>query len=62
MLEGEADISCIQQLLGHPSLSTTQIYTQVGIRRLQEIHRARHPARPGLSRGAKTIGSACKSA
>jgi len=40
MLEGEADISCIQQLLGHPSLSTTQIY----IRRPQEVHCKTHPA------------------
>ncbi|NBB78576.1 MAG: hypothetical protein GVY36_03920 [Verrucomicrobia bacterium] len=33
-----------QQLLGHLSLSTTQIYTQVSIRRLREVHRKTHPA------------------
>ncbi|HTR36876.1 MAG TPA: hypothetical protein VMH80_13290 [Bryobacteraceae bacterium] len=31
---------------GHADLKTTQIYTQVAIRQLQEIHRATHPAKP----------------
>lgn len=44
MLEGGADIRFIQQLLGHADLSTTQIYTQVSIRQLQQVHRATHPA------------------
>jgi len=43
MLEGGADIRFIQQMLGHAKLETTQIYTQVSIRKLQEIHRATHP-------------------
>jgi integrase/recombinase XerD len=37
------DIRYIQALLGHAELSTTQIYTQVSIRKLQEVHRATHP-------------------
>jgi integrase/recombinase XerD len=44
MLEGGADIRYIQAMLGHAELSTTQIYTQVSIRKLQEVHRATHPA------------------
>ena len=43
MLENGADIRFIQQMLGHAKLETTQIYTQVSIRKLQEIHRATHP-------------------
>ena len=45
MLEGGADIRFIQQLLGHAELSTTQIYTQVSIQKLKQIHTATHPAR-----------------
>ncbi len=43
MLEGGADIRFIQQMLGHAKLETTQIYTQVSIRQLKEIHAATHP-------------------
>ncbi len=45
MLEGGADIRFIQAMLGHVKLDTTQIYTQVSIRKLKEIHTATHPAR-----------------
>lgn len=45
MLENGADIRFIQAMLGHVSLETTQIYTQVSIRALKEIHTATHPAR-----------------
>jgi integrase/recombinase XerD len=44
MLEGGADIRYIQELLGHVLLSTTQIYTQVSIRRLCEVYAMTHPA------------------
>lgn len=44
MLENGADIRYIQQLLGHVSLETTQIYTQVSIRALKAVHSATHPA------------------
>jgi integrase/recombinase XerD len=43
MLENGADIRFIQALLGHASLETTQIYTQVSITKLAEIHNATHP-------------------
>jgi integrase/recombinase XerD len=45
MLEGGADIRFIQAMLGHSILETTQMYTHVAIRQLQEIHRATHPAK-----------------
>ena len=45
MLEGGADVRFIQAMLGHAVLSTTQIYTQVSIRKLKEIHTATHPAK-----------------
>ena len=44
MLEGGADVRYIQQLLGHASLDTTAIYTQVGIIQLQAVHARCHPA------------------
>ncbi len=45
MLENGADIRYIQAMLGHENLSTTQIYTQVSIEKLKQIHAATHPAR-----------------
>ncbi|MGH9352283.1 MAG: CHC2 zinc finger domain-containing protein [Terriglobia bacterium] len=43
MLEGGADIRFIQEMLSHTKLSTTQMYTQVSIRMLRQIHTATHP-------------------
>ena len=52
MLEGGADVRFIQEMLGHANLKSTQIYTQVSIRKLQEIHAATHPsAKRGRYRG-----------
>ena len=43
MLENGADIRYIQEMLGHVELSTTQIYTQVSIHKLKQVHSATHP-------------------
>jgi integrase/recombinase XerD len=43
MLKGKADLRHIQELLGHASVQTTQIYTKVELSNLQEVHRRCHP-------------------
>jgi len=58
MLEGGADIRFIQQLLGHEKLETTQIYAQVSIRMLQEVHARTHPARLTAAPDAPPIDAA----
>lgn len=45
MVSRGTDVRYIQAMLGHASLSTTQIYTHVSIRRLHEVDRQSHPAK-----------------
>lgn len=44
MLENGADLRCIQQLLGHSRLDTTQIYTDISIRHLRMVYNSTHPS------------------
>jgi len=47
MLDHGADIRVVQELLGHASIATTQVYTKVSAERLRQVYETAHPRAKG---------------
>ena len=55
LLDGGADVRVVQELLGHASVTTTQVYTLVTVDRLREVYASAHPRALALSHFPRTV-------
>lgn len=56
MLDNGADIRFIQVMLGHAKLDTTEIYTRVSIKKLQQVYNQTHPAEQAVGERPEAEG------